>query len=132
MLLKDLEKLPEDVVGVIGEFLPLQRAVFLNKTNYEKNQAYISADCIRRIIRNDYHYLFLHKLKFNYKRWNKRHKWYFDGYMFPKYNLYLRYLCIKYGSSKCKETLDLYEKEIGSFRKNKFKNIRSIRSRWSN
>ena len=33
MLLKDLEKLPEDVVGVIGEFLPLQRAVFLNKTN---------------------------------------------------------------------------------------------------
>ena len=58
MLLKDLEKLPEDVVGVIGEFLPLQIAVFLNKTNYENNQAYVSPDCIRRIIRNDYHYLF--------------------------------------------------------------------------
>ena len=132
MLLKDLEKLPEDVVGVIGEFLPLQIAVFLNKTNYENNQAYISADCIRRIIRNDYHYLFLHKLKFNYKRWNKIRKWIYKNKIYPTFNVYLRYLCIDYESSKCKKTLDTYEKKIGSFSKKKFKNIRSIRRRWSN
>ena len=136
MKLKDLEKLPEDVVGVIGQFLPLQIAVFLNRKNYENNQTYISQNCdnknIRKIIRNDYNYLFYHKLKFNYKRWKKLRKWVYKNQIFPTFNVYLRYLCVEYGSSKCKETLDIYEKEIGSFRKNKFKNIRSIRCRWSN
>ena len=68
----------------------------------------------------------------DYKRWKKRKNWEYDGYKFPTYNYYLRFLCIKYESSKCKKTLDIYEKEIGSFKKNKFKNIRPIRSRWSN
>ena len=31
-----------------------------------------------------------------------------------------------------KKAIDVFEKGIGSFRKNKFKNIRSIRCRWSN
>ena len=135
-IFEKLKQIPEDIVGVIGDFLPLQTRVFLNKKNYESNQRYISYRSdyknIRKIIRNDYNYLFYHKLKFNYKRWNKSYKWYFKNKMFPNFNIYLRYLCIEYKSSKCKESLDVFEKGIGSFRKNKFKNIRSIRCRWSN
>ena len=129
-----LNVLPEDVVGVIGEFLPLEISVFLNKKNYENNQEYITCDDknIRKIIRNDYDYLFLQKLRFNYKRWNKIRKWVYKNQIYPTFNVYLRYLCVDYKSSKCKKTLDTYEKNIGSFSKKKFKNIRSIRSRWSN
>jgi len=135
-IFEKLKQIPEDIVYVIGGFIPLQTRVFLNKENYETNQRYISYRSdyknIRKIIRNDFNYLFYHKLKFNYKRWKKRKNWEYDGYKFPTYNYYLRFLCIKYESSKCKKTLDIYEKEIGSFKKNKFKNIRPIRSRWSN
>jgi len=138
MLIDILEKkqIPEDIVGLIGEFLPLQISVFLNKENYENNQTAISVLCdnknIRKIIRSDYYYLFQHKLKFNYNRWKKIRKWTYKNQIFPTFNDYLRFLCIEYHSSKCKKVLDNYEKNIGCFRKNKFKNIRSIRCKWSN
>ena len=37
-IFKKLEQIPEDIVYVIGGFLPLQTRVFLNKENYETNQ----------------------------------------------------------------------------------------------
>ena len=129
-----LNILPEDIVNLIGEFLPLTITVFLNKKNYEDNQEFITCDDknIRNIIRKDYYYLFQQKLKKNYKKWNKIRRWIYKNEIYPTFNIYLRYLCINFQSSKCKKILDDYEKEIGSFKKKKFKNIRSIRCRWSN
>ena len=61
-IFEKLKQIPEDIVYVIGGFLPLQTRVFLNKENYETNQRYISYRSdyknIRKIIRNDFNYLF--------------------------------------------------------------------------
>jgi len=134
-----VQKIPEDVVLHIGTFIPLKIQLFLNKECYEKNQKFLWEKCykeydnnIRKIIRNDYDYVFLHKLENNYFHWKKLKNWIYKNNKFKTFNNYIRFLCIEYNSSKCKKKLDIYEKKIGIFRKNKFKTIRSIHTRWSN
>jgi len=134
-----INHIPEDVIRYIGTFIPLKTQLFLSRECYEKNQQFLWEKCykeydnnIRKIIRKDYDYIFLYKLELNYFRWRKVKKWVYKNNIFKTFNDYLRYLCIEYNSSKCKKKLTDYEKKNGTFRKNKFKNIRSIRTRWSN
>jgi|TARA_Y100000588_G_C14174414_1_gene890692 hypothetical protein len=130
--------IPEDVIRYIGDFIPLKKRLFLNKKCYEENQKFLWETCykeynntLRKIVRNDYEYIFLHKLKNNYLKWKKLKNWIYKNKKFNNFNDYLRYLCIEYNSSKCKGKLNAYENKLGYLRKKKFKNIRTISRKWS-
>jgi len=128
----------EDVIREIGLFLPIETIMFLNKSKYEEYQKFIWSGwnkgyerLLRRILRNDYDYLFFQKLKINYKKWIKLKNWRYNNIVFGSYLNYLRFLCDEYNSGKCKKILDSYKKKQG-FNKNKYRNNRHVRVRWSN
>ena len=127
----------EDVIREIGSFLPIETIMFLNKSNYEEYQNFIWVSrkgverLLRWILRNDYDYLFSQKLKINYRKWIRLKNWQYNNIIFGCYLDYLRFLCDEYNSGKCKKTLDSYKKKQG-FNKNKYRNNRHVRVRWSN
>ena len=128
----------DDIINVIGSFLPIEKIMFLNKEKYEQYQSFLWTKKIkgyerfmRNILRNDFIYLFRNKLELNYKKWKKLKKWHYNNIIFGTYLDYLRFLCEEYKSGKCKKFLDFYKKKQG-FNKNKVKTNRYIRVRWSN
>ena len=87
---------------------------------------------MRKVIRNDYNYLFERNINYSYKKWRKIKKWKYKNMILSNFIDYLRFLCIENCSNKCKNFLDDYEKKNGHYQKKKFKNIKTIRCRWSN
>ena len=127
-----LDELPEDIIGVIKEFLPVQTIIWLSKTNYIHYRCTIGVpysfdSYIRRVIRNDYHFILQTQFNRNYKRWGEHSPWYYKNYTLPSYLDYLNFLCIEHNSQKCREIVKK------NTRKNKYRKIR-IRNNntWSN
>jgi len=135
MIIDMFQILPDDVLGVIWEYMSSKQKKLVNKKNYEKNKILYGQktdNYMRKIIRKDYNYLFKRNIIFHYKEWHRIKKWTYKNMILSNFIDYLRYLCIENSSNKCKKILDNYEKENGHFRKKKFKNIKTIRCRWNN
>ena len=127
--------LPEDVLDIIWQYMSTKQKKLVNKENYEKNQIlyeYKADKFMRKIIRNDYNYLFARNINYSYEKWRKIKKWTYKKMILSNFIDYLRYLCIENNSNKCKIFLDNYERENGYYQKKKFKNIKTIRCKWSN
>ena len=80
-----LDELPEDIIGVIKEFLPVQTIIWLSKTNYIHYRCTIGVpysfdSYIRRVIRKDYHFILQTQFNRNYKRWGENSPWYYKNY----------------------------------------------------
>jgi hypothetical protein len=127
--------LPEDVLDIIWQYMSTKQKKLVNKENYEKNQIlyeYKADKFMRKIIRNDYNYLFARNINYSYEKWRKIKKWTYKKMILSNFIDYLRYLCIENNSNKCKIFLDNYERKNGYYQKKKFKNIKTIRCKWSN
>tara|TARA_B100000795_G_C22723584_1_gene408492 strand:+ start:61 stop:507 length:447 start_codon:yes stop_codon:yes gene_type:complete len=147
ILCESLLKLPKDVVeNEIFKFLNNEQLLFTNKKYYEKtiieyrlknnNFSYkkngLKLDCyIKKIIINKYNYIFSLLIKEKYKHWKKIKGYYYKDYRYKSYIDVLKHICIELDSTKCRNTILLYEKSNG-VRKNKYKKMRSINNIWSN
>ena len=126
-----LDQLPEDMIRVIGDFLPIQTRIWLSRKEYVQYRCTIGIpysfdSYIRRVIRNDYDFILQIQFNKNYKTWRKGNPWYYKNYTLPSYLDYLNFLCIEHESQKCR-------KIVKEKRKRKHKKIR-IRNNntWSN
>ena len=127
-----LENLPEDIVGVIGEFLPIRILIYCNKEQYKKYRQSITFfdnfdNYIRRIIRKDFNFILQEQINNKAKMWRSLKSWHYKNYVMPCYIDYLHFLCIDYESQRCREII---KKNLP---KNKHRKIRLKNNKtWSN
>jgi hypothetical protein len=136
MLVDMFKNIPDDVLGIIWEYMSCKQKKLVNKENYENvNQNLYTGNTdsyLRKIIRKDYSYLFKKNIKCHYDKWYKMKKWIYKNMVLSNFIDYLRYLCIENNINNCKKILDNFQKKKGHYRKKKFKNIKTIRTRWNN
>ena len=69
-------------------------------------------------------------LKNNFDQWNNNNKWVYNYSTYPNYAIFIKELCIKKDSNKCKELILSFINKTSS---NKiYKKIRTKKNKWSN
>mgnify|MGYP006188303227 CR=1 FL=1 len=99
------------------------------KISYKKG---LLDNYIKKIIINNYDYIFSLLIQEKYIHWIKIKRYNYKGYKYKSYIDLLDQLCIESQSTTCRNCLLSYEKENGLLRKNKYKKMRSINNIWSN
>ena len=131
----EIQKLPDDLIGEIYYYLPLQTLRFCNKKYYKIyyfdkiNKKKINISYLRYLLRNDMNYIFNFILEINFSLFIKNKKYIYQSKVFPRLIEMVRYLtCFAFESPKCKS---ITEKQM---KKNKlvFKKIKIISNKWTN
>ena len=137
----ELKEMPEDVLGVIYDFLPIATIYTLKKNLFALHYPTVISrlsptkfqSYVRNIIRNDYDFQLLYLLKQNFQKWNKQSSWKYKHHTFPSYMVFLKLLSIEYNSTRCRQLIDNYLKDnISLSKKKKHKKIRHKNIKWSN
>jgi hypothetical protein len=135
----NISRLPEDLVPVIYEFIPLKTLIFLNKKMYLKNhklvRKYIQRsqyeNYIRAMVRRDNDFVFGLLIQENFERWLFFKKYTYKTTLFSNYIYFLLEYCIENESDKCKQIVNRYIVNSGlSQNQHKKNTIKSIR--WRN
>ena len=74
------KRMPEDIIGEISSFLPIEVRIWLSKTDYMKYREgvpipFLFDNYIRRIIRLDCDFILQCFLKKRAKKWNNIRSW---------------------------------------------------------
>ena len=124
-----MEDLPEDILNLIYEYIPYHTRCLFSAKNYSKyntsHQEYLNNNVygvhlklnkrftfdtyVRKIIKNDYYYIFQFVLKENYKKWKKTTKK--NRYKNMNYRsklLFYSLYCIENKANKCLEIIRKY------------------------
>ena len=136
-----MECLPDDVIGVIKEFIPIKVIYVVNKSYFYNNYPDIIKDYsikdaifkkyVKKIVNSDCSLQFNMLLKNNIYKWNRSNKWVYDFSTYPNYAIFIKQCCIDNNSSKCKYLIDKYIND-SCYKKNKYKKIRIKNTKWSN
>jgi len=132
-----VQNLPDDVIRVIKEYLPITILVFTNKTNYflyhSSLKKYISnyENYIRDAIRRDNSFVFNEIIKENYKLWLRIKNYSFKNAIYKNYIYFLLNYCIENNSSVCRLCLSDFLKQHGLCQNQHKKNIIK-HIRWKN
>jgi adenosine deaminase len=127
-----LNKLPEEIVHYIKEFIHLKTLLWLSKSNYMNHHYQIVKPLIyekgcdtymRYIVRNDFDFLFGVSLNENFIKWLKLTKYMYKNTIYSNYIYFLLYFCIEYDANKCRTVLNNVFIDKGFNKdKNKYKN----------
>lgn len=136
-LLQNISKLPEVLVDIVYEYVPLLTKIFLTKKNYCENhhvvKSYINKrqyeNYIRCMVRQDNSFVFSFLMHENIIIWARIHNYLYKDYTYDNYILFLHEYCIENESTRCREILDKCI-EILRLNKNKHKKSTLINSRW--
>jgi hypothetical protein len=136
---ENIARLPEDLIPVIYDFIPLKTLIFLNKKMYLKNhklvRKYIQRtqyeNYIRAMVRRDNDFVFGLLIQENFERWLFFKKYTYKTTLFSNYIYFLLEYCIENESDKCKQIVNRYIVNSGlSQNQHKKNTIKSIR--WRN
>ena len=106
--------LPDYIILLIGEFLPCQKLVFINKTFYNLYHPLIKKyipfyeNFIRDMIRRDNEFVFERIIRENFDIWIKCKEFTYKNMIFNNYIYFLNYYCIENNSEKCREIIMEY------------------------
>lgn len=122
----DLIFLPDDMINLIFEFLPIRYKVFLTKKYYYQYHShiynYISLyeSYLKDMIRRDNIFVFEKIITDHIEKWNKYKKFCYKSYTFSNYNYFVEFLIWEYNAKKCSKIWSEMNKERG-YGKNKHK-----------
>jgi len=133
-LLDSISDLPDEIIELIKEYIPLCKLVFVNSTYYKlyhhtiKKQIPFFDNYIRDTIRRDNDYVFKQIIRENYDIWLKKKQYAYKNMIFNNYIYFIRYYCIENNSEKCrlliKEYLSKGDLSINQHKKNVIKYIK--------
>lgn len=124
-----VDKLPDELIDIIKEYLPIQVKAFLNKSFYLQYHHSLKKfipnyeSYIRDIVRKKNDFVFNVVCKENFKKWLFIKKYHYKSNIFSNYVYFLLYLCNENSSSQCREILHTYLKLHGLIEKQSKKNI---------
>jgi hypothetical protein len=142
IILDKLNKIPEEIVRIIYEYILPNVKCILNKKLFLQYHSDIKAlimkrnmydNYLRYIIRNDYSFVFQYISKENASLWMKEKKYSYKNKIFHTYANFLEYLCIDNRSTNCRNILKTLCDNSGLSKNQHKKNIvKSINKEWSN
>ena len=134
-----LINLPEDVLSIIKQYIPIFFLSTANKNYWLKNyyhnsllnQTKLNNNLLyyKFIIKNDYNFIFYHYLHLNKKLFLKKHKYKYKNFFFPrKIEIFNFLINNEYNSFRCKTILNDFMKT----NKLRFKKIKTNIRKWRN
>ena len=133
ILFIEINKLPDELIKYIYDFIPLYNLINLNKQFYNLYHKHIKINkrlydnYIRNIIRNDNFFVFETLLNENRIYWNKTTKIFYKNLIFSNYIYYLLHIIKLYNASNCQNILKEQIKKISTNEYKKKITINSIR-----
>ncbi len=134
-LIKNINKLPDEIIRLIKDYIPKLSLVFLNKEYYHKYHSLFiqsiknsSELYIRKMIRQDNDFVINNLFYESIIHWISMRDYYYKDCVYSNYLYFLLHYSIDNDSEKCIKLLNNLIKELG-FKKNqhKKKTIRYIR-----
>lgn len=110
-IMNQINKLPNDVLNIIKEYLNYHSLVFLNKTYYDlyhysiKEKITKYESYIRYIIKRDYYYVFNKVIRENFDNWIDIRKYRYKYMIFNSYIYFIMHFCMEECSEKCTKVL---------------------------
>lgn len=135
-LLKNIDKLPLELVDIVYSYIPKSVTIFLSKQNYIKDHHLIRKlinkrnieQYIRTMIRQDNDFVFKQLLVENYNRWLNMKNYYYKECIYANYLNFLDSYTIDNESTKCRKILINFIEEEGlgknQHKKNRYRYIR--------
>lgn len=134
---KYIDKLPDELIRLIKEFLPIKILVFMNKENYNlyhfsiKKYIYNYENYIRDTIRRDNSFVFNKIIHENYKKWMDITKYSYKNLVYKNYIYFAIDFCTENQSTQCRNVIVDFLKEHGLCQNQHKKNI-AKHIRWKN
>lgn len=135
--INNIVKLPQEIIQLIKDYLPIKSVVFTNKENYNLYHRFIKKyitnyeNYIRDTLRRDNSFVFERILRENYKKWFEIKNYIYKNTIFKNYIYFAINYCIDNESTKCNCLLKEFIKELG-FSKNLHKKNIVKHIRWKN
>jgi len=133
-----MEKLPNDIILEVKQYIPYNLLYNINKTNFNKYYSEIINNYslknknfkkyILNIIKKDCIFQFKILINHNFTIWLNTKKWIFKNTTHFNYLEFMKYICIENNSNKC---LEILNKKLNKSCKKKYKNT-SKNIVWSN
>ena len=133
-ILKRIIKLPDVLIEIIRDYLPLKITILLKKKNYLKNNKYIKIrlelfdNYVRDMVRKDCSFVFNEIIEKNNKKW-LRTKYKYNNIIYANYLRFLESYCLENRSTNCRSVIQLFYKKHG-ISQNQHKNNTFINKRW--
>ena len=138
-MINNIDKLPDEILLIIFNYINLEKKIFLNKYYYN-NYSHLIINLIpkhnyhsylRSIIRNDSKFSFINILSLNFSFWiNNITNYKYNNTYYENYLSFLIQLCKKYNSNKCLNLITdkLYKNGLNNY---KFKTKNLNKNKWS-
>lgn len=129
--LKNVDKLPDDMINEIYAYIPKIVTIFLTKKNYLKdhhllkkltNKRHIE-NYIRTMVRQDNEFVFKQLLVENYHRWIQMTKYYYKNCIYTNYLTFIESYAIDNESTNCRRLICEFLLELGLSKNQHKKNI---------
>ena len=128
---KNITKLPEVLVDIVYEYIPLSTKIFLTRKKYCENhhlvKSYINKrqyeNYIRALIRQDNHFSFKFVMDENLLIWLHLRKYIYKDCTYKNYIFFLHDYCIDNESTKCRELIESFIEKLGLCKNEHKKNI---------
>ena len=132
-----INKLPQDIIIIIKEYIPKKIFIFTNRVNYNLYHSllkpYVSniENYIRNIVKFDYSFIFQKVLRENFKKWMEIKNYRYKDMIFSDYFHFIFNYCIENESSNCRKGILDFLKEHG-LNKNLYKKKLIKYIKWKN
>lgn len=136
-LFENINKLPNDLIIFIKEFIPKKAFVFTNRENYQLYHIFLKSSIlkyenyIRDTIRRDNFFVIDRIIQENFKTWTKINNYMYKNMIFKNYVYFIMHFCIENESTNCRDVVMRFLKQHG-FDKNLHKKNIVKYIRWKN
>jgi hypothetical protein len=136
-IFNNINKLPQDIIDIIKEYIPKKIFIFTNRENYNLYHCLLKKhisnidNYIRYIVKFDYSFVFQKVIRENYKKWFEIKNYRYKDMIFPDYFYFITNYCIENESSNCRKIIINFLKEHG-LNKNLYKKKLIKYIKWKN
>lgn len=136
-ILQHIFMLPDDIIRVIQEYIPLRVLQFTNKLFYaanhlnKRNIICNYESYVREVVKRDHSFIFFQIIRENLQKWNNIKKYIYKNIIYASYIYFILNYCIEQNSHKCRIVLNDYLKQHGLCQNQHKKNI-TKHIRWKN
>ena len=109
--MKNIFELPDDIIHLIKEFIPVNKLVFINKKHYNlyhhtiKNAIILFENYVRDVVARDNQFVFQKIIEENMDLWTKNKQYMYKNMIFNNYIYFIMHFCIENDSEKCQNLL---------------------------
>ena len=129
--------LPDDIIRVIQEYIPVRVLQFTNKISYAayhlqlRDVIYNYESYVREVVKRDYSFIFERIIREKIQKWNNIKKYVYKNVIYASYIYFILTFCLEHNSQQCRTILCNFLKEHGLCQNQHKKNI-TKHIRWKN